>query len=786
MPAADPCANGHHVETPVAPEDQPPEILQDLGPLTGLPGEARYRPVMGKSPAIDAWNSDPSLWLTAEQVLKERALGGRWTGIGLMTGRKVGRLCWLDFDGEEVNAETGELVRSASLDFETLFGMAVEQLPPSPISISGRPGRFRALFRVPLEWAEYLHGFSVTSSESPTNSFEFLYEKAGGKLFHAVVEGQHPDGQGWYYRWRDGCSPAEVEIPDLPAKVIAGLVRHIAKKAWNRQEKAEASASREERTGGEAGPMDLLSPGQQRKCLKQMQKFWPYRSGAAGTGYAGHQPVMRRLVLSLWKGIGDAATFRLWLVDSEWDLKNDWAGERGSGVVNGGCLMDWAESLASSDTEGDPVQAWSAAWALATANGWKPPKWALPPRVVDAQSLALDAAKEITSLLNGIEEIDKLNDPAVRRSAMQMLTRNLGKRGDEMAQLLQAVEEGEKATRAVSLKELFALDIQIRPAIHGLLARGCLTIVASQGGIAKTSLCYQMAAAIATGGLFAGKMQAEEGPVLVIQKDETDANARQKVSRMDLGHLSETQQDRIQFRFSWHTGMFPELKQWIKAHNPVAVFMDSYGTLFGGGGTSLNEAEGALSLYRLNKLAAEMDVAIVLTHHLRKPGKEKNEKPGAEGEAKKKVRAGDLYGSSYIVNAASDVWGLMRDGGEDDAPLFALNVIKPRSGITQQGDRFELQGDLEDLSFSFQSFNFSEKAEELSGTSAEKVLQVLKNRNRERAMLATELAVQANLTIQTAQRVLRQLYADRARTRVERVKASEQGSCKPAYRYYLA
>ncbi|MDP5119840.1 MAG: hypothetical protein NWQ25_10715, partial [Prochlorococcaceae cyanobacterium MAG_34] len=362
MTAADPCLNGHRLEAPAeAPDDQPTTILENLGPLAGLPGEARYRPVVGKSPSMEEWNSDPSLWLTAEQVLKERAVGRRWTGIGLLTGQKVGRLCWLDFDGEESDPTTGELLRSASLDFETFFNRSVEQLPPSPINISGRTGRFRALFRVPLEWAEYLHGFSIGSSESPTKSFEFLYEKAGGKLFHAVVEGMHPDGQGWFYRWREGCSPAEVEIPDLPAWLIAGLVRHIAKKSWAQVEKLKEKEERGEGVGGgEAGPMDLLSPGQQRRCLRKMEKFWPYRGGEKeGLGSKGHYDVMRRLVLSLWKGIADESTFKLWLVDSDWDLKNDWSGAKGSHPVNGAELMSWVKSLATSDTQAEEVKPWA-------------------------------------------------------------------------------------------------------------------------------------------------------------------------------------------------------------------------------------------------------------------------------------------------------------------------------------------------------------------------------------------------------------------------------------------
>ena len=33
-----------------------------------------------------------------------------------------------------------------------------------------------------------------------------------------------------------------------------------------------------------------------------------------------------------------------------------------------------------SDTQGEEVVPWAAAWAIAVENGWKPPKWALPPQ----------------------------------------------------------------------------------------------------------------------------------------------------------------------------------------------------------------------------------------------------------------------------------------------------------------------------------------------------------------------------------------------------------------------
>tara|TARA_R100000781_G_C4046306_1_gene115834 strand:+ start:267 stop:575 length:309 start_codon:yes stop_codon:yes gene_type:complete len=44
--------------------EQAIEVLTDLGPLEGLPGNARFTPVLGKQPITKRWNEDPSTWLT--------------------------------------------------------------------------------------------------------------------------------------------------------------------------------------------------------------------------------------------------------------------------------------------------------------------------------------------------------------------------------------------------------------------------------------------------------------------------------------------------------------------------------------------------------------------------------------------------------------------------------------------------------------------------------------------------------------------------------------------------
>ena len=227
-------------ETPEA-AAQEQQVLQDLGPLNGLPGDAKFINVIGKRPIANDWNERPDLWLTAQQAVAQRNLERKYTGTSLMTGKASGRLCWLDFDGETTLPD-GSVAESATADFEFVFLRPATELPQAPTSVSGRPGRKRMLFRVPEEWAKELHGFSITNA-GPTRSFDFLYEKAGGKLFHAVVDGKHPDGQDWFYRWTDGHSPSEIQVPDLPAWVLRGLVVHRAKRVWTQQVKDDRRES---------------------------------------------------------------------------------------------------------------------------------------------------------------------------------------------------------------------------------------------------------------------------------------------------------------------------------------------------------------------------------------------------------------------------------------------------------------------------------------------------------------------------------------------------------------
>ena len=363
----------------------------------GFPGDMRFRPVSGKNPGArgklwvgdswkdddgSKWNSEPWKWQTAEQIAVTMADPDNqksYTGIGLMTGSKVGGYCWIDFDGEEMGAD-GEYTKHAVGDFMHVFGRPKFDLPPAPTNISGREGRSRMLFRVPPNWQKVLYGKSIDRA-GPTGAIEWLYEKEHGKCFHAVIEGQHPGGNGWFYRWEEGKSPNDIPVPDLPEWMISAIL------TWPFRKAAESNSG-----GGvdydeeKPGPIDVLTPGQTKKLLKGMQKFFPYRGAPAGK-FGGHYDILRRLTLSLWRGIGDQKLFEMWLQD--WDDISDWSD------LNGGTMVSFAQSLAKSDTGDDKVKPWAAAWAIATENGWKAPKWAMPPRELDVASLTVDVSKKI-------------------------------------------------------------------------------------------------------------------------------------------------------------------------------------------------------------------------------------------------------------------------------------------------------------------------------------------------------------------------------------------------------
>jgi hypothetical protein len=490
-----------------------------------------------------------------------------------------------------------------------------------------------------------------------------------------------------------------------------------------------------------------------------MQAYWPYRGGEAGTGFAGHHGVMRRLVLSLWRGIDDSRLFEQWLVDSDWDVQNDWDGTHGSASVNGGSLMTWARSLASSKTPEDlEVRPWAAAWSLAVENGWKPPKWAMPPRTLDFEDFGLKVDRSMKELRTFLENVDNLDTPAQREMAMVQIKQNTGYKDNELKVMLRHLQDEKSgiAEKGGYWDDVVANATDISVAVERFLPFSAITMIGADPGVGKSVFLYQLARAAAYGEAFAGDLQTVQGNVLIVQKDESDSNLKQK---QRLAGITDPER-RIRVEFNFSSGHFKELRSWIEQHQAKYVFLDSFGSIFGSDG-DLSDVDAGIVLYGLNEIAAKYGCAVVLTHHFRKADKSK-------GDKRQNVTLGDFFGSTYIAAGTSDAWGLYRDPeAASDEVAYLLKNVKPRSGVAQIGDTFRLLGSVEDLSIQVDRLNSVEDGVAKLRDGERSLLTALRRGSREKPCLitavdvneSTDLVRSTGLSRQTLQRLLNSMYS---------------------------
>ena len=771
-------------------ETEAPEILKNLGPLNGLAGDARFLPVLGKKPyggKLDAtnWNRNPAKWLTAPQIFESRALG-KYPSIGLMTGSRVGYYCWLDFDGKKVDEHTGEII-CGKHTFNKLTNHQLTQEDllkhyKSPVNISGKKDRMRILYRVPRKYRE-----DLCSKSYDENKLEIIYEDDERGQKHGVIEGYHPDGKEegkqLYYRWLEGYSPEDLEVADLPEPIIEGWLDHIEEEKKKKEEK-------EKNTNNGPTFFDYLSPGEQKKLLYEMMEYWPYRD-AHGSVY----PKLKRLVLSLWRGIGDREIFEQWLVGSPWDLKSDWDGtkyNRQGNRVNGGCLVSFAESLVSSNSA-DKVAKWGAAWSQAEENGWELPKWAkhcLPPKIL-AEGLIEKSAKmavELTEAIKSVEDSDI--SPSQRLLVMQNLRKELKISKPDFTQVITALqtEVDGNPKRLITAREMMKESRETEVLVPRLLAKGSLTLLAADSGCGKSAWLYRLCEAVTTGSKFAGGFDVSKVcKVLIIQKDEPVNDTERKWTLQSLQH----DQDLTFIQHDFHPGMLPELRRDIEESGAELILMDSFLTLFGGT-TNMNDPEMGLYIYMLNKMASDLNVCIIMTHHLRKD--QSKERPG-ELPVTRPVTKADLYGSTYLVAGASTVLGMYKEyepgmtlEQAKDFPKIAVKVLKNRNGVCETGEKFVFQGCAEDMSFEFESFNGGTHTLSELDKLRDQILKILSVRvEPETALTLDELRglLKGSFSAGAIRKEAMSLLQNAVKTGVVRYKEKKSKAAgRPSWRYY--
>jgi phage/plasmid-associated DNA primase len=170
---------------------KPGEVNPDL-----IPHDWPLTPLQGKKAYIPGWTKNP---FTLAEIKKELK-SGKATGVGLLCGQFCNEygLIFVDVDGEE-----------AIPAIEALGGGSIDKIFPPTLTISsGKKGKFRMLFRVPVARInEIPDKATIKVDKTP---WEILWRSRQG-----AIMGNHPDTDGYRTLPDKGFEYAN-KLPDLP------------------------------------------------------------------------------------------------------------------------------------------------------------------------------------------------------------------------------------------------------------------------------------------------------------------------------------------------------------------------------------------------------------------------------------------------------------------------------------------------------------------------------------------------------------------------------------------
>ena len=184
--------------TTAAPEPTPPQKHLTPGQinLDLLPVDFPLTPLRGKKAYLPGWTSDPKTVAEIRKELDE----GRATGVGLLCGQWSNELALImvDVDGEE-----------AIPAIEALGGGPIGSIFPPTLTISsGKPGRFRMVFRVPSSKVQQLPDKATLKVDKAP--WEILWRSRQGALM-----GAHPDTDGYRTTPHGGFEWCK-NLPEMP------------------------------------------------------------------------------------------------------------------------------------------------------------------------------------------------------------------------------------------------------------------------------------------------------------------------------------------------------------------------------------------------------------------------------------------------------------------------------------------------------------------------------------------------------------------------------------------
>ena len=184
--------------TTAAPEPTPPQKHLTPGQinLDLLPVDFPLTPLRGKKAYLPGWTSDPK---TVGEIRKELE-EGRASGVGLLCGQWSNELALImvDVDGEE-----------AIPAIEAAGGGPISSIFPPTLTISsGKPGRFRMVFRVPANKVPSLPDKATLKVDKAP--WEILWRSRQG-----AIMGAHPETDGYRTTSHGGFEWCK-NLPEMP------------------------------------------------------------------------------------------------------------------------------------------------------------------------------------------------------------------------------------------------------------------------------------------------------------------------------------------------------------------------------------------------------------------------------------------------------------------------------------------------------------------------------------------------------------------------------------------
>jgi len=285
-------------------------------------------------------------------------------------------------------------------------------------------------------------------------------------------------------------------------------------------------------------------------------------------------------------------------------------------------------------------------------------------------------------------------------------------------------------------------------------AKGALVGLGGDKGHGKTVLMYLMAIAVASGMPLFGELSVQQGPALIVQCDESELNATKKLLAIGADPSLP-----IHWMWAFSPDMLPELKHKIRETQAKVVGIDALTSVAGGRGIKSTDPEFALFLYRLNALAAEMGVLIVILIHLRKPD---SAKPRTD------VTLDDFLGTGLLTAACSDVFGYWPNRDADTKSQYILRCLGKRN--CEAGVTWDLQGCEDDLSLTFAGVQGGGASPSQGETVLEKALKHLRD-NPGVLYSPTDIGEAVGAYEKTIRDVFRHYYDSGNKLRIQRIKA---------------